>query len=47
MDDDLIVEYHTDESEGLIERFEHDKENINKMRALIDRTQERAEGFTL
>jgi len=45
MDDDLIVEYHTDESEGLIERFEHDKENINKMRALIDRTQERAEGL--
>ena len=43
MDDDLIVEYHTDESEGMIERFEHDKENINKMRALIDRTQERAE----
>ena len=45
MDDDLIVEYHTDESESLIERFEHDKENINKMRALIDRTQERAEGL--
>ena len=45
MDDDLIVEYHTDESEGMIERFEHDKENINKMRALIDRTQERAEGL--
>lgn len=45
MDDDLIVEYHTDESEGIIERFEHDKENINKMRALIDRTQERAEGL--
>lgn len=45
MDDDLIVEYHTDESEGMIERFEHDKESINKMRALIDRTQERAEGL--
>jgi len=40
-----ILEYHTDESESLIERFEHDKENINKMRALIDRTQERAEGL--
>ena len=45
MDDDLIVEYHTDESEGIVERFEHGKENINKMRALIDRTQERAEGL--
>ena len=45
MDDDLIVQYHSEESAPMIDRYMQDKESEQKMRVMIDHTQERAEGL--
>jgi preprotein translocase subunit SecA len=45
MDDDLFEEFATEESQELIARYRQGKESAEKMRAMVNRTQERAEGL--
>lgn len=45
MEDDLMMQYAGEEAQPLIESFRKGKVSIDKIRALIDRTQERAVGL--
>lgn len=45
MEDDLIQQYVSDESKGAIENFLNGKENTEKIRAIVDKTQDRAVGL--
>jgi preprotein translocase subunit SecA len=45
MEDDLMTQYVSEESKGAIEDFIHGKDNADKIRTIIDKTQERAVGL--
>lgn len=45
MEDDLITQYLSEESKGSVEDFIHGKTNEEKMRTIIDKTQQRAVGL--
>ena len=45
MEDDLIQQYVSEESKGAVENFLNGKENEDKIRAIVDKTQDRAVGL--
>lgn len=45
MEDDLIQQYVSEESKGAVENYLNGKENKDKIRAIVDKTQDRAVGL--